>query len=119
VVALDKSSDSEPRALIEGLLRADIYTKQVIVVDADVDPHDLRQVMAAIALQVQPDDKLYVLRGELGTPLDPSCNSPGGETAKLGIDATRPLQPVRKVTRNRIPRDVLDSIDIKRLLGRT
>ncbi|MEM6296931.1 MAG: hypothetical protein AAGA54_37045, partial [Myxococcota bacterium] len=113
VVALDKADDDEPRRLIEALLRADIYSKHVFVVDADVDPGDLRQVMAAMALQTQADAKVYVFDGEQGTPLDPSCRTEDGRSAKMGVDATRPLQPARSFTKNRLPQDLLDSIDIK------
>lgn len=118
VVALNKRSDEEPRAIIEALLLSDIYAKHVIVVDDDVDPGDMRQVMAAVALQTQADAKVHVFSGEQGTPLDPSCTSAEGKTAKMGIDATRTLQSPRTVTGNRIPQDVLDAVDVKALLRR-
>ena len=112
VVALDKRDDDEPRRIIEALLGGDIYAKHVIVVDSDVDPADLRQVMTAVALQTQADQKVHVLTGRQGTPLDPSVRTEDGTGAKMGIDATRPLKPARPFTRNRIPPDVLDRIDI-------
>jgi len=113
VVAIDKVNDDEPLRLIEAMLRADIYAKHVIVVDADVDPSDLRQVMSAVALQTQADAKVHVFADEQGTPLDPSCRSEDGRSAKMGIDATRALRSSRSVTRNRLPADLLESIDIK------
>ena len=118
VVALKKADDDEPRRLIAALLEADIYSKQVIVVDHDIDPSDLRAVLSAMALQTQADRGVVVLENRQGTPLDPSCPSAEGRTAKLGIDATRPLATRRAVTRNRIPQDVLDRIDLKALLRR-
>lgn len=118
VIALEKADDDEPRRLIETLLEGDIYAKQVIVVDDDVDPNDLRAVMSAMALQTQADRAVHVLCDRQGTPLDPSCTSPDGRTAKLGIDATRPLSSPRNVTRNRIPSEVLDRVDLKALLRR-
>lgn len=113
VISIDKADDDEPRRLIEAMLRADIYAKHVIVVDADVEPGDLRQVMAAMALQTQADRQVHIFADEQGTPLDPSCRSEDGRSAKMGIDATRSLAPARNVTRNRLPPDLLDSIDIK------
>jgi UbiD family decarboxylase len=113
VVSLNKTSDDEPKRVIEALLRSDIYSKHVIVVDADVDPGDLRAVMSAMALQTQADRHVTILAGELGTPLDPSCPDPGGRSAKMGIDATRSLAPVRAATKNRLPQDLLDRIDVK------
>jgi 2,5-furandicarboxylate decarboxylase 1 len=118
VIALRKTDDEEPRRLIEALLEGDIYSKQVIVVDDDVDPNDLRAVMSAMALQTQADRAVHVLPDRQGTPLDPSCSSAEGRTAKLGIDATRPLRAARAVTRNRIAQDVLDRIDVAALLRR-
>jgi 3-polyprenyl-4-hydroxybenzoate decarboxylase len=88
----------------------------VIVVDDGVDPGDLRQVMAAVALHVQADKHLSIYPGRQGTPLDPSCPSADGKVAKMGIDATTPLVDPRPVTRNRIPADVLDRVDLAELL---
>lgn len=116
VVALDKQSDDEPLRLLDALLGADIYTKHVIVVDADVDPSDMRAVVAAIALTVQADQRVSIRPNQPLTPLDPSCPSDEGRGAKMGIDATRPRSPTRAVTRNRIPEDVLARIDVAELL---
>ena len=113
IVSLKKTSDDEPKRVIEALLRSDIYSKHVIVVDDDVDPADFRAVLAAMALQTQADRHVTILEGEQGTPLDPSCPDPGGRSAKMGIDATRSLNPSRAATKNRLPQDLLDSIDIK------
>ncbi len=113
VVAIDKTDDEEPLRLIEAMLRADIYAKHVIVVDGDVDPSDLRQVLSAVALQTQADRKVHIFADEQGTPLDPSCRSEDGRSAKMGIDATRALAPTRSVTPNRLPQELLDSIDVK------
>ncbi len=118
VVSIEKADDDEPRRVIEAMLRADIYAKHVIVVDADVDPSDLRAVLSAVALQAQADRDVHVFPDELGTPLDPSCPNEDGRSAKMGIDATVALQPVRPATKNRLPQDLLDSIDVKEFKAR-
>ena len=87
------------------------------VVDAEVDVANMRQVVSAVALHVQPDRDVYILSDQQGTPLDPSCSSETGITAKMGIDATAPLQRARQVVRNTVPQDVLDAIDISEFLG--
>ena len=115
-VALEKKDDSQPQRVIEALWASDIYAKQVIVVDADVDISDLRQVATAVALHVRPDRDVYINRPTLGTELDPSCESSDGTTAKLGIDATVPLGSTRRVVKNRVPKDLLDSINLSELL---
>jgi 2,5-furandicarboxylate decarboxylase 1 len=112
VVVLQKSDDSQPRQVIEALLDADIYLKHLVVVDADVDPSDLRQVCTAVALHVQPDRDVLIYRERPGTELDPSCTTPDGLTSKMGIDATKPISPSRPIVRNTIPRVLLDSINL-------
>jgi 2,5-furandicarboxylate decarboxylase 1 len=115
-VAIKKTEDSEPQRVIEALLVSDIYVKQVIVVDADVDISDLRQVATAVALHVRPDRDVYILRPTLGTELDPSCESGDGTTAKLGIDATLKTQTARRVIKNRVSKQLLESINLSEFL---
>jgi 2,5-furandicarboxylate decarboxylase 1 len=115
-VAIKKHDDSEPERILETLLASDIYVKQTVVVDADVDVSDLRQVVTAIALHTRPDRDIIIKRRCLGTALDPSCESPDGFTTKVGIDATLPLNGTRPVSRNRVPQHMLDSIDLSELL---
>ena len=115
IVAMEKTDDAEPRAVIEGLLRGDIYTKHVIVVDADVEPSDLRQVVTAVALNTQASSGVFIFPDEQGTPLDPSCASHDGRGSKMGIDATRKLSPSRRVTKNTVPDAVLDRVNLGEL----
>jgi len=116
-VSLRKENEEQPRQLIEALVRDDIYAKQVIVVDAEVDIADLRQVATAVSLNVQPDRDIHILPRSLGSELDPSCESPDGFTAKFGIDATRSLKSSRRVVKNRVPQHILDSINLSEFLA--
>jgi UbiD family decarboxylase len=118
LVGMVKSDDGDPKRVIDKLIRADIYAKHVIVVDADLSSGDLREVISAIGLNVQATKNLYVYPDEQGTPLDPSCPTISGRSAKMGIDATTPLSPPRPVTKNRIPKEVLDAIDLNAILPR-
>ena len=115
--SLRKQDDTQPRRLIESLLSSDIYVKQVVVVDSDIDISDLRQVSTAVALNVRPDRDIHISPPSQGTELDPSCDSPDGMTAKFGLDATRPLNPARRIVKNRVPQDVLDSINLSEFLS--
>jgi len=115
-VAMKKQDDSQPERVIKALLDSDIYVKQVVVVDASVDVSDLRQVATAIALHTRADKDIFIKRRCLGTELDPSCESPEGCTTKTGIDATLPLNGMRPVNKNRVPQQLLDSIDLSELL---
>jgi UbiD family decarboxylase len=118
VVAMNKTDDDEPRRVIEHVVRGDIYRKHVIVVDAEIDPNDLRQVLGAVALHVQADRDVHRFENELGTPLDPSCPGDDGRVTKMGIDATRRTEGARSVTKNTVPSAVWDAIDVDALLGK-
>jgi 2,5-furandicarboxylate decarboxylase 1 len=63
--------------------------KQVVVVDMDVDLDDEREIEWAIATRFQADRDLVVVSGAQGSKLDPSSNN--GISAKMGLDATKPL----------------------------
>lgn len=118
VVAMNKADDDEPRRVMEALLLADIYRKHVIVVDAEVDPTDLRAVLGAMALGTQADLDCHTFEDALGTPLDPSCRNAEGRVTKMGIDATRRVVGARAVTKNTVPQEVWDRIDVQALLSR-
>lgn len=115
IVAVDKQEEGEPRRIIDAVLDGDVYAKQVIVVDAEVDPSDFRQVLGAMALCVQADRDVVIKTNAMGTPLDPSCPGSDGRIAKLGIDATRSLTARRAVTRNAFPPEVWNAIDLSAL----
>ncbi|MCO5997467.1 non-oxidative hydroxyarylic acid decarboxylases subunit C [Actinoallomurus rhizosphaericola] len=68
------------------------YLKVVIVVDEDVDPFDLRQVMWAVSAKVDPAVDVITIPNLPVVPLDPA-SSPPGIIAKLLIDATTPVFP--------------------------
>lgn len=68
------------------------YAKNIILVDADVDPFNLTEVMTALSTRVRPDKDVMVLANTPGMPLDP-CSEPPGMGSKLVIDATTPVAP--------------------------
>ncbi|WP_338596120.1 non-oxidative hydroxyarylic acid decarboxylases subunit C [Saccharopolyspora sp. SCSIO 74807] len=68
------------------------YTKVVIVVDEDVDPFDLPQVMWALSTKVNPASDLVNLPNMSVLELDPGSQPPGISN-KLVIDATTPVAP--------------------------
>ncbi len=114
--ALRKQDDSDPLRIIRALFESDIYVKQVVVVDADVDISNLHQVATAVALHVRADRDIHIQKDGRGTELDPACDK--GRTAKFGIDATAPLSGAKRIIKNRIPQRVLDSISLEELLRR-
>lgn len=65
------------------------FVKHAIVVDEDVDPFDLKQVLYALNTRFQAGEDLMVTRNESGSILDPSVPlSKRGVTDKMILDAT-------------------------------
>ena len=89
-VAIKQHRPGEAKHVIPIVLGVDHYLKLVIVVDDDIDVFDESDVMWAVATRMQADRDLVVISGSLGAMLDPSADDQG-VTAKLGIDATRPI----------------------------
>ncbi len=65
-------------------------TKILVVVDHDIDVHDINQVLWAIASHVDPQRDVVIVPGTHADELDPSTPIPM-YGSKLGIDATRKL----------------------------
>jgi vanillate/4-hydroxybenzoate decarboxylase subunit C len=68
------------------------YPKIIIVVDEDIDPFDLQQVMWAITVRFRPERDLIVIPNVPGAYLDPAHTIRGMGT-KVIIDATKPAFP--------------------------
>jgi 4-hydroxybenzoate decarboxylase len=68
------------------------YAATVIVVDEDVDPFNLPQVMWALSTKMNPDGDLVQVPGLPVLGLAPQARTPG-ITDKLVIDATTPVSP--------------------------
>ncbi len=65
-------------------------TKILVVVDHDVNVHDINQVLWAIAANVDPQRDVVIVPAAHTDELDPATPTPG-YGSKLGIDATRKL----------------------------
>jgi 2,5-furandicarboxylate decarboxylase 1 len=88
--------------------------KQVIVVDEDVDIHDPLQVEWAVATRFQADRDLVLVDNCRASKLDPT--SRGGIGAKLGMDATKPLDAApEQFLRIRVPG--VEALDLQAVLG--
>lgn len=71
------------------------YAKIVIVVDDNVDPFDLNQVMWALSVKVNPAGDVLILPNLPENLLDPASQPPG-MVHKMVIDATTPIAPDRR-----------------------
>lgn len=91
VVQISKKKETDARAAIEKTFAAHRSLKMVTVVDDDIDPSDPVAVEYSMATRFQADKDLVMVKKVRGSSLDPSSDQKNLLTAKLGIDATRPL----------------------------
>jgi 4-hydroxybenzoate decarboxylase len=71
------------------------YAATVIVVDEEVDPFNLPQVMWALSTKMNPSGDLIVVPNLSVLELAPQANTPG-IVDKLIIDATTPIDPDKR-----------------------
>ena len=90
-IRMHKTSEGEPQQAILSALGTEFYTKQVVVVDEDVDIFDADDVMWAIATRVKPSEDIVYLPNCKAAILDPTSDPETFTVTKMGIDATRPL----------------------------
>ena len=113
-VAINQRVPGQAKNAILAVLGADMYIKRVVVVDHDVDIFDDREVAWALGTRCQADRDITVISNTRGSDLDPSTDA-DGYTAKWGVDATAKPSLAEYTPRNRIPRDVLERIDLDKL----
>jgi 4-hydroxy-3-polyprenylbenzoate decarboxylase len=89
IVSIRKAYPGHPRKVMHALwgLGQMMFTRYLIVVDADVDVHDLREVLYRVTLQADPERDTETVHG----PVDQlSISNPlPNFGAKMGFDATR------------------------------
>jgi 2,5-furandicarboxylate decarboxylase 1 len=115
VVKIDKRSNGEPKNIIMGAFGGHYDLKQVVVVDLDVDIDDPHEIEWAVATRFQADRDLLVISGAQGSKLDPSSEQ--GISAKMGIDATKPVE-AEVMKYKRIHVKGLEDIDLASVLER-
>src|SRR5574338_397386 len=91
VVQISKKKDPDAKKVIDKTFASHRSLKMVTVVDEDIDPSNAGSVEYALATRFQADKDLFIIKNVRGSSLDPSSDQKNLLTAKLGIDATRPL----------------------------
>jgi UbiD family decarboxylase len=91
IVRMKKTAQGEPQQAIMAALGTEFYTKYVIVVDEDVDIHDMNDVMWAVATRVRAEKDIFMIPGAKASILDPTSDPETFTVTKMGIDATRPI----------------------------
>lgn len=88
-VSMRPTAQGQAKNAVFHAFAEDLSLKMVVVVDDDIDVYDEAEVWWAVATRMQADRDLVVTPFAAGAMLDPSSDA--GLTAKMGIDATRPL----------------------------
>jgi UbiD family decarboxylase len=88
-LSLKKTMEGQARHALMLLFGLDPYLKLAVAVDEDIDVHDEAEVLWAIATRTQADRNRFTVPSVFCNRLDPSQRD--GMGAKLGIDATVPL----------------------------
>lgn len=110
VVSIKKRTEGEPKLALAALLSSRISVKHAVVVDEDINIYDPHDVEWAIATRSQFDRDSIVITGA-PQMLDPSTvHLEKRLTAKVGIDATRPLG-VNFPETCAVPREVLEEVE--------
>ncbi|ODS41262.1 hypothetical protein BEH94_04355 [Candidatus Altiarchaeales archaeon WOR_SM1_SCG] len=89
VISINKKFNDDAKKAINAAFSGHKSLKHVVVVDNDINIHNPKEVEWAIATRFQADKDMVVIKGAKGSSLDPS--SYGGLTAKVGVDATKPI----------------------------
>ena len=95
VVSMNKAYPGHAKRMMMAVwsyLRQFMYTKFVIVVDADIDARDWKDVIWAISTNVDPARDITVIQN---TPIDylDFASPESGLGSKMGIDATTKIPP--------------------------
>jgi UbiD family decarboxylase len=91
VVQIKKKNETDAKKIIKKTFESHRSLKQVTVVDEDIEPTNAEAVEYAMATRFQADKDLIIQTKIRGSSLDPSSNQKKLQTAKMGIDATKPL----------------------------
>jgi 2,5-furandicarboxylate decarboxylase 1 len=112
VISIRKRFEGEPKNAIMAAFGAYSWLKYCIVVDEDVDVHDLADVWWALGTRSQPEKALVQVADALGFPRKDKWQIHRG---KLGIDATVPMGLAAEFERKRIPGE--DELDLSMYLS--
>lgn len=102
-ISIDKTSDDEPRKLLDaafaataGIFPVSMITKRIVVVDSDVDVFDLEEVEWAVWTRMSRAEKIFTLADIPSWELE-RCTNEQQQSMRIGIDATMDIDAVDKL----------------------
>jgi len=114
-ISIAKRTPGQAKNAICAAFAADMLLKHVVIVDEDIDVFDEEHVLWAVSNRFQADKDLVVIANAQGSELDPSAG-PGGVNAKMGLDATKPLDGFAPELR--VPDEIMRRIRLEDFLPR-
>lgn len=103
VISISKQKEDDGQRAIDAAFKAHPSLKHVVIVDDDINIHDMQQVEWAIATRSRADRDMIVKSKVKGSSLDPTADPKTGLGCKMGIDATMDLDKSEKFKRAKIP----------------
>jgi len=110
-ISIDKKVNGETKQAALAAFGAVDFIKNIIVVDADIDPFNEQEVMFAVATRTQAREAVDIIKNVKGNTLDPSQDH-DIMTDKLLIDATVPLGKAFSA-RVRVPDSALQKFSLE------
>ncbi len=120
-IAMKKRVDGEPKIAAAAAFAVVPLLKHIFVVDDDIDIFDNDQVMWAFTTRFQGDRDLIVMPNFLGGHLNPVTygyhrEEKGPMETKMILDCTRPAPPATFPPATRIPPDVMERVELRKVL---
>jgi UbiD family decarboxylase len=115
-ISIDKKVDGETKQAALAALGGCDFVKHVVVTDADINIYNEEEVLWAVATRMQADQDVDIIKNVKGNTLDPS-QTDDITTAKMIIDATRPLQRPF-AARVEVPKRALDGARLEDFIPR-
>lgn len=116
LISLRKTYEGQAQSALVAAFNADLYLKHAIVVDHDIDIHDVQRVLWGMATRMQASRDLFIIPRARGSSLDPSAEPPG-VVDKMGIDATAKPSLDRFPPINTVPQEVMKRINLEDYIG--
>ena len=115
VIQMKKRVEGEPKIAAVAALSVDPILKHVFIVDDDIDPFDLDQVIWAFTTRFQGDRDMIVMPNFLGGHLNPVTygwhrEEKGPMETKMIFDCTKPAPPITFPPACRVPPDVVERV---------
>jgi len=121
VIQMKKRIEGEPKIAAVAALAVDPILKHVFIVDDDIDPFDMDQVLWAWTTRFQGDRDLIMMPNFLGGHLNPVTygyhrEEKGAMETKMILDCTKPAPPITFPPACRVPPDVVARVRPKDVL---